>query len=48
MSLGLMLMGLSYGAGLLLTAHGALYGGAKYVTAGIACMAFAFLLLFSA
>jgi hypothetical protein len=48
MSFGLMLMGLSYGAGLLLTAHGALYGGAKYIVPGIAAMGFAFLLLASA
>jgi hypothetical protein len=48
MSLGLMLMGLSYGVGLILTAHGALYGGARYVVAGICGMGFAFLLLLSA
>lgn len=48
MSSGLMLMGLSYGVGLLLTSYGALYGGAKYVTAGVAAVAFAFLLLASA
>lgn len=48
MSIGLTVMGLSYGVGLLLTSYGALYGGAKYVTTGIAGMGFAFLLLFSA
>lgn len=48
MSFGLMVMGLSYGLGLLCTSYGALYGGAKYVTAGVAAMAFAFLLLASA
>jgi len=48
MSVGLMLMGMSYGVGLLLTSYGALYGGAKYVTTGVAAMAFAFLLLASA
>ena len=48
MSFGLMLMGFSYGAGLLLTSYGALYGGAKYIVPGIAAMGFAFLLLASA
>lgn len=48
MSLGLMIMGLSYGVGLLLTSYGALYGGAKYVASGIAAMLFAVMLLASA
>lgn len=48
MSLTLLLMGLSYGFGLLFTSYGALYGGAKYVTIGFVGMAFAFLMLVSA
>lgn len=48
MSVGLMLMGTSYGIGLLLTSYGALYGGAKYVTVGVVAMAFALLLLVTA
>ena len=48
MSLGLTIMGLSYGFGLLSVSYGALYGGARYVVAGIIGMVFGILLLGSA
>lgn len=48
MSLGLLLMGPSYGVGVILTVYGALYGGAKYVVSGIVLMALPVLSLASA
>jgi len=45
---GILLLGTSYGVGLISVSYGALYGGARWVAFGIFWMLFAVLLLASA